>query len=212
MNGKQINDNSVNLGKLGSGTKILSSSSFLGTDKAYTDIIDNKEFVTKEYVDNNNNNNNNSGGTNIADYCRVSKTQGNTSATYIDTKESTKFYDKRLAREEGKRRRTNIINQVVLNTSAFIYLSEPSINNILDSEYLALPFLDEIDTDIDKYIKGNIQPLINSITNSDSNIYTWIDNSLPTNTDMTIRDYILMSLNDGGNITGQVIKLNTLSL
>jgi hypothetical protein len=51
IKGKQILDASINLGKLGDGSKYLPSDSTLGSEKLVTEITDDQEFVTKAYVD-----------------------------------------------------------------------------------------------------------------------------------------------------------------
>lgn len=51
LKGKQIQDNSLDLNKLRSGSKILPNTSTLGADKMANEILDPQEFTTKNYVD-----------------------------------------------------------------------------------------------------------------------------------------------------------------
>jgi hypothetical protein len=51
IKGKQLADASIDLEKLQGGNKYLPETATLGSEKAVEDITDNREFVTKEYVD-----------------------------------------------------------------------------------------------------------------------------------------------------------------
>lgn len=51
IKGKQLADNSINLVKLSSGIKLLTSDSKLGINKTPNEITDPKEYITKEYAD-----------------------------------------------------------------------------------------------------------------------------------------------------------------
>lgn len=52
IKGKQIKNDSLDLEKIRSGSKILPDTATLGSDKSIEEIIDNREFTTKDYVDN----------------------------------------------------------------------------------------------------------------------------------------------------------------
>ena len=115
-----------------------------------------------------------------------------------DTKVSRKYYQKFQAKEEGKRRRSNIIDQLTLDTGAFIMLTESGITSVQEAEYTALPFLDFVDTSIDKYIKGNTQEIIDNVMSADTGVYYWIDNTVPgSDPSITIRQYLLNNLSGG---------------
>lgn len=115
-----------------------------------------------------------------------------------DTKMSRKYYSKIEAKEEGKRRRNNIIDQLTLEVGAFVVLTETGTTSVQEAEALALPFLDELDTSIDKYLKGNTEPIINSITSADTSTHYWLDNTVPgSDPAITIQQYLLYTLNNG---------------
>ena len=115
-----------------------------------------------------------------------------------DVKVSKKFYQKKQAKEEGKRRRVNVVDQVIIDTGGLIMLTESGVTTVREAEELALPFLDEFNTDIDKYIKGNTEPIINNLINVDTVKYYWITNTVPmSDPSVTIQEYIIYNLNGG---------------
>lgn len=104
-----------------------------------------------------------------------------------------------MARNEGIRRRNNIINQLILEVGAMIYLTLPGVTTIQDAEIAALPFLDAVDSDIDKFIKGNLLPLIQTVqtidlTQGSTSGGNWLDNDVPGAPGVPIRQYIIGSL------------------
>jgi len=92
----------------------------------------------------------------------------------INTKDSTKYYTKKLARSEGVRRRENVIDEVILATGGLILMSHSGATSIPEAEAIAMPFLDSLDSDINKYVKGNTNPLIASILTSDTSVHDWL--------------------------------------
>ena len=74
---------------------------------------------------------------------------------YIKT--SQKFYSMTESYDEGKSRRSNVIN----TTSIYLFG--------LIGEANAIDFLNYVTFDIDTYIKGSVQPLIDRVSNTDKN-------------------------------------------
>lgn len=70
------------------------------------------------------------------------------------TKSSNKFYSMTESYDEGKTRRSNVIN----NTSIYLFGLIGEIN--------AIDFLNYVTSDIDTYIKGSVQLLIDKVNNT----------------------------------------------
>ena len=116
----------------------------------------------------------------------------------IDTKETTKYYNKKEAREEGKRRRTNIIDSVIVDATKYVVLSETGLTSMQQAEAIAVDFLDEIEEPIDKYIKGNKQPIIDFITSADTVQHSWLTNAVfNSDPEVTIQEFIISELSGG---------------
>lgn len=131
-----------------------------------------------------------------------------------DAKITYKYYTKDNARKEGSIRRQNIIEQLVCSVVYFVLLTEPSLTNIVDIEDYLMPFFDKLDTNINKFIKGNINELITEISTIDETIYeegtnnigNWLSNIIP-DINVSIRDYCVNKLNEGRLDTNTKISL-----
>jgi len=127
-----------------------------------------------------------------------------------DYKESVKYYDTINSRNEGTIRRENIINDCITSISGLIIMTEPTITTVKDAEIFALPVLNEIDGEVNKYVKGYIEPLITKISTIDVSIYgnlgNWFDNTIP-NSQASIRQYLVSKLLEGELTPNEIIKV-----
>lgn len=127
-----------------------------------------------------------------------------------DYKESVKYYDTINSRNEGTIRRENIINDCITSIGGLIIMTEPTITTVKDVETFALPVLNEIDGEVNKYVKGYIEPLITKISTIDVSIYgnlgNWFDNTIP-NSQASIRQYLVSKLLEGELTPNEIIKI-----
>ena len=105
-------------------------------------------------------------------------------------KQTTKFYAIEEAVAEGKRRRENIVNSLKFSTVALIAQTQQI--TIIAAEDAAKPFLRSIITDIDLFVAGDKDPLIDNITNNTTD--SFLDDVIDEN-NTTIRMYLLGELN-----------------
>lgn len=133
-------------------------------------------------------------------------------------KEGPKYYDKFSARTEALRRRTNIVNDVIMTAGGLLLYTEPSLTNLVDAENAARPLLGELDPQIDKYYKGSENPLMTAIATIDessfipaeySEITNWLDNIVPgTGTPgISIRQLMLSKLSEGALTPNETITI-----
>jgi len=118
-----------------------------------------------------------------------------------NAKVTEKFYDGIRARDEGKRRRRNLINKLIIETVGLIILTSADLSGILEAESDAMPFMKDISSGISDYYeygnkkdsqKSNVL-LVEKVLNS---TYSRLDNFVPkTNDKVTIRDYIVSKIN-----------------
>lgn len=116
-----------------------------------------------------------------------------------DVKTTVKIYDTKTSREEGNRRRRNLINNLLIDTVGLIYMTSSGLTTISETEADAIPFLTEVDSGIKLYYesgaKENTQGepclLIQQVSGS---TYNRLDNIVPPTTGTTIRDYIINRL------------------
>lgn len=116
-----------------------------------------------------------------------------------DTKITTKYYDKLNARTEGRRRRLNLVSNIILETVGLIVMTSPDLNTFEEAEQEGRGILKELGNSISLYYESgagtdneNQCPLIQDIQNS---TYIRFDNVISTSPYLTIRDYIIMKLN-----------------
>jgi hypothetical protein len=117
-----------------------------------------------------------------------------------DAKITEKVYQPMEARDEGKRRRRNLINMIIVNTVGLIIMTSQDLNTVTEAEKDAIDFLKEVNQGINEYYEygsrtdsqGNPCKLIQDITNS---TYPRLDNYVPnTNDTVTIRQYLISKL------------------
>jgi hypothetical protein len=128
-------------------------------------------------------------------------------------KEGPKYYTKLDARNEAVRRRTNIVNDILMSTTGLIYTC-PTITTLLDAENASRLLLLEIDGEIDKFTKGISEPIITKITNIDETLYLngynighWLSNLVPNGGGLTIRQLILSKLSEGMLVPNEIITI-----
>lgn len=131
---------------------------------------------------------------------RTYQTYDNTYTT--DTKTTYKIYNALTARNEGIRRRTNITNEIVVNVAGLLLLTG-NASNITEAETLAIPMLSDITLNLNKYINGDTEPLIDQ---TEVISYSWLDDIINTSTSTTIRLYMLSKLNDYNCNDGETIS------
>jgi len=117
-----------------------------------------------------------------------------------DAKITQKFYEPMMAREEAKRRRQNLISNLIIQTVGIIIMTSEDINNVIEAEDDAIDFMKEVAPGISEYYEygskkdtqNNPPKLIQLIINS---TYTRLNNFVPgTNNTVTIRDYLISRL------------------
>ncbi|CAG7581582.1 MAG: hypothetical protein SLAVMIC_00913 [uncultured marine phage] len=120
------------------------------------------------------------------------------SGTYsTDTKTSFKIYEPLTARDEGRRRRKNLINKLLIDTVGLIIITSGDLDNVYDAEADAVPLMKEVADGISEYYEygtkednlGNPCKLITQITGS---TFSRLDNWVPgTGDTVSIRMFIL---------------------
>lgn len=117
-----------------------------------------------------------------------------------DAKITEKFYEPMNARDEGKKRRRNIVNSLMIETIGLFIMTSPDLPDIPTTETDAMPFLKEISSGLSDYYEygskedslGNNFLLKQQILDS---TYPRLDNFVPeTNDTVTIRDYLITKL------------------
>jgi len=116
-----------------------------------------------------------------------------------DHKVSLKLYDSKMSREEGNRRRRNLINNLLIDTVGLFFMTSGDAT-VSETESHAIPFLTEIDSGIQLYYEsgakedaqGNPCLLIQQVSAS---TYTRLGNAVPNGGGATIKDFIISRLN-----------------
>lgn len=116
------------------------------------------------------------------------------------SKLSDKIYDGIMARDEGKRRRRNLINKLLVETVGLFIMTSADLSTVIEAETDAIPFMKEISDGISDYYEygnrkdsqGNPCLLIQLVTDS---TYTRLDNLVPDSSpEITIREFIIFKL------------------
>lgn len=102
-------------------------------------------------------------------------------------KTTTKKYNGIMSREEAIQRRNNIINQLIIDIVSIAYSAYYLTKTFNEVELMVLPLLDSLENETNKYIKGNLQPLILGIMNADTVQNPWL---LIPISNGTLHDYI----------------------
>ena len=117
-----------------------------------------------------------------------------------DSKATFKVYPPMVARDEARRRRKNLINDLLVKTVGLIIMTSVDLDNVTDAETDALLLLKDINSAISAYYEygtkhdtnGNPCVLIQEIA---VHPYARLDNFVPgTNDTVTIRMFIMGSL------------------
>jgi hypothetical protein len=115
-------------------------------------------------------------------------------------KESFKIYDPISSREEAKRRRKNLVNNLLVNVVGLLLMTTPELTVVTEAEADAMGFMRDIESAITAYYEsgntldanGNPCQLIQLIS---VHTYARLDNYVPgTGNTVTIRMYIMGSL------------------
>jgi len=105
-----------------------------------------------------------------------------------DTKSKLKYYTPRKAMAAIKKKRANIIDTVSTNLIGYLLMTgEASTKE--DAVVIAKAYLDNIDIEVGKYLKGTESSLIGNVTNDV--IHTWLNNAVTQAGGLTIRALIL---------------------
>jgi hypothetical protein len=106
-----------------------------------------------------------------------------------------------VARDEARRRRKNLINDLLIKSVGLFIITSPDLNDVNSAESDAIPFLKDINSAISGYYEygtkvdtdGKACQLIQEIS---VHTYTRLDNFVPgTNDTITIRMFIINALN-----------------
>lgn len=117
-----------------------------------------------------------------------------------DSKITQKFYEPMASREEGFRRRKNLINNLIIETVGLIIMTSVDLNNVSDAETDAMEFMKYVAPGISEYYEyGNKKDINNSpvrlVQLVIDSTYVRLNNFVPgTNNTVTIRDYIISKL------------------
>lgn len=116
-----------------------------------------------------------------------------------DIKTSLKMYDSKQSREEGNRRRRNLINNLLIDTVGVIFMTSNDLTTISETESDAIPFLTEVDSGIQLYYESGAKKNGQGescllIQQTLSSTYSRLDNIIPPTSGLTIRDYIVNRL------------------
>jgi len=112
-----------------------------------------------------------------------------------------KVYPPMVARDEARRRRKNLINDLLVKTVGLFILTSPDLSDVNEAEADAMPLLKDINSAISAYYEygtkvdndGNPCQLIQEVM---AHTYSMLDNFVPgTNDTVTIRMFILGGLN-----------------
>ncbi len=91
-------------------------------------------------------------------------------------------------RNEASKMKNVILDNLISETLNIVYDSIQSTSSYNDAELLVLPFFDSLESEISKYLRGNIQPLILGIVNANTTTYNWLNINVAINT--TLQDYM----------------------
>jgi hypothetical protein len=117
-----------------------------------------------------------------------------------DAKVTQKFYEPIAARDEGKSRRRNIINNLLIETVGLLIMTSEDLSDVPTAEADAIPFLKYVSTGISDYYEygskrdsnNNDFLLKQQILASD---YARLNNFVPgTGDTLTIRNYLISKL------------------
>lgn len=117
-----------------------------------------------------------------------------------DVKTSYKIYEPLVSRDEGRRRRKNLINRLIIDTVGLFIITSPDLNNVMDAEEDAIPFMKEIGNGISEYyeygskrgIDGQPCHLMQAVAGS---TFSRLDNFVPgTGDTVTLRMFLLSRL------------------
>jgi hypothetical protein len=117
-----------------------------------------------------------------------------------DSKVTFKVYPPMVARDEARRRRKNLINNLLVQTVGLFIMTSPDLSNVNEAEADALPLLKDINQALSAYYEfgtkedaqGNPCELIQEIS---VHPYSRLDNFVPgTNDTVTIRQFIIAGL------------------
>jgi len=117
------------------------------------------------------------------------------------SKVSNKVYNGMMARAEGNRRRRNLISKLLVQIVGLFIITSPDLNNVIEAESDAIPFVKEISKGISDYYEyGNRTDSQDNpcllIQLVGSSTYDRLNNNVPdTSPQITIRDYIMFKLN-----------------
>jgi len=118
-----------------------------------------------------------------------------------DSKVTFKVYPPMVAREEARRRRKNLINNLLVQTVGLFIMTSNDLNNVNEAEADSIPLLKDLNSAISAYYEygtkedtqGNPCELIQEVT---THTYPRLDNFVPgTNDTVTIRMFIINGLN-----------------
>lgn len=118
-----------------------------------------------------------------------------------DSKTTFKIYPLMVARDEARRRRKNLINDLLIKAVGLFIMTSPDLDDVNEAEADAMPLLKEINSAISAYYEygtkedaeGNPCELIQAIA---VNTYARLDNFVPgTSNTVTIRMFIMGGLN-----------------
>jgi len=118
-----------------------------------------------------------------------------------DAKTTFKVYEPMVARDEARRRRKNLINDLLVKTVGLIIMTSGDLADVNEAEADAMPLMKDINSAISAYYEygtkldaqGNVCQLIQEIS---VHTYARLDNFVPgTSNTVTIRMYILNALN-----------------
>jgi len=118
-----------------------------------------------------------------------------------DAKVTFKIYPPMVARDEARRRRKNLINDLLIKAVGLFIMTSPDLSDVETAETDAIPFLKDINSAISAYYEygtkvdaqGNPCQLIQEIS---THSYSRLDNFVPgTNDTVTVRMFIMGGLN-----------------
>lgn len=120
----------------------------------------------------------------------------------VDSKITQKFYEPMMARDEGKRRRRNLVNILMIQTVGLFIMTSVDLEDVPTAETDAMPFLKEISSGLSVYYEyGSRQDASNNNFLLKQQIidstYSRLDNFVPgTDDTITIRDFLINKLDN----------------
>lgn len=127
-------------------------------------------------------------------------------------KEGPKYYTLAEAKEESIIRRTNVVNQTIMMVPGLLALTSELINTIVDAENVCIGLLYEIDENINRFVKGISDPLLNQLSTIDENDYlngydvaNWMSNIVPDTGGATVRQVIISKLSEAQLTVDEII-------